>query len=400
MKRIVIFMIAAGGLMTAGRLAAQEGMSSQLIPGLRSCEVDARVMSRAEKDSVRMVMELWQEYVSSFTDARIRERDRRALWVDGAQDYLAEFDDGNLLYATFRETDVLDIRKLNRGTYELILQTRSKLSGDYAGWVESVFRVCAMAVAKPSARARGFQNPFRLCNWLDAVLPTLRQQEMRGITFYSEAALPKAALRSEANFVARFKQEYDLPEGMPVRYVAAPTADACRQLSGFLFNAYANPLQTGVPTPSGTRTFFGKAYPSGIVLSNYLDDRHDLILSLVRDAHPDAMPIVAEGMAHYHGGFMNWSYETLKASLRTYLLRYRDFDLAVEDNLYDRSVPVQDGVSVPLEPLVGALLVEEAFTRYGAWKVSELLECRDYADLFPLLGVPAKNIDRWLRGLP
>ena len=41
-----------------------------------------------------------------------------------------EFDDGNLLYGTFRENRIEDIRKVNDGTYEITVVTRSKLSGD------------------------------------------------------------------------------------------------------------------------------------------------------------------------------------------------------------------------------------------------------------------------------
>lgn len=77
----------------------------------------------------------------------------------------------------------------------------------------------------------------------------------------------------------------------------------------------------------------------------------------------------------------------------------KGIDLSVEDNLFDRFVPLQDGVAVPLEELVCAVLVEEAFCRYGTWKVKELQDCPDYSKLFPRLGVPAKKIDKWIRGL-
>lgn len=371
--------------------------TAPMIPGLRPYSVDGQVMSRAEKDSVRMVMELWQEYVSSFTSPQVSARDRRAMWMDGSPDYLEEFGDGNLLYATFRETRVLDIRKLNAGTYEISVLTRSKLPADYADWVESVYRLCAMAVAKPSAKVSGQQNPFRLCNWLDAVLPTLLRQDTPQIAYYSTAGVPRADARHVSKFVEAFRDTYGLPSETPLRYVVGTSVEECRQWSGFLFNAYFNPLMASVSAKDNSRSFFGKAYPSGIVLSNYRDDTHDIVLSLVRSARPEALPLVVDGMAHYHGGYMTFSYETLKASLRIYLTKHRDLDLSVEDNLYDRYVPVLDGISVPLEQLIGAVIVEEAFTRHGAWKVRELLECRGYSRLFPCLGVPVKGIDKWIR---
>ena len=153
MKRIFgIFLFGAAALASMS-LAAQT--RSAQIPGLRPFDVDLKVMSKAEKDSVRMVSELWNEYVSSFTDEKISDQRRREMWVGGASDYLMEFDDGNLLYGTFRENRIEDIRKVNDGTYEITVVTRSKLSGDYEDWVECAYRVCAMAVAK----ARQGENP-------------------------------------------------------------------------------------------------------------------------------------------------------------------------------------------------------------------------------------------------
>lgn len=94
---------------------AQQMTSSTQIPGLRPYNVDLEYMSRQEKDSVRMVSELWKAYVESFTSSSADDARRRSFWVDGSPDYLQEFDDGNLLYASFRENRILDIRKLGDG---------------------------------------------------------------------------------------------------------------------------------------------------------------------------------------------------------------------------------------------------------------------------------------------
>ena len=121
--------------------AAQEVTRSAQIPGLRPYTVDLEYMPRPEKDSVRMVAELWKGYVESFTSSSVDETRRRSFWVDGSPDYLQEFDDGNLLYSSFRENRILDIRKLGGGTYELIAATFSKLPGEeYEGWMETCVR--------------------------------------------------------------------------------------------------------------------------------------------------------------------------------------------------------------------------------------------------------------------
>lgn len=162
--------------------AAQEVTRSAQIPGLRPYKVDLEYMPRAEKDSVRMVAELWEGYVESFTSSSVDEARRRSFWVDGSPDYLQEFDDGNLLYASFRENRILDIRKLGGGTYELIAATFSKLPGEeYDNWVEAVLRVCVKAVASGNG---GKNNPFRLCNWLDAEFPSLTKTIFKGIEYY------------------------------------------------------------------------------------------------------------------------------------------------------------------------------------------------------------------------
>ena len=45
--------------------SAQKVTRSRQVPGLRNYDTDLAVMSRAEKDSVRMVTELWKNYVDS-----------------------------------------------------------------------------------------------------------------------------------------------------------------------------------------------------------------------------------------------------------------------------------------------------------------------------------------------
>ena len=91
---------------------------------------------------------------------------------------LQEFDDGNLLYASFRENRILDIRKLGGGTYELIAATFSKLPGEeYDNWVEAVLRVCVKAVASGNG---GKNNPFRLCNWLRRGIPVFDENHIQG----------------------------------------------------------------------------------------------------------------------------------------------------------------------------------------------------------------------------
>ena len=109
---------------------AQRVTRSRQVPGLRPYDVDLAVMTREEKDSVLMVAELWKNYVESFSSASVSEEGRRSMWVDGMPDYLSEFDDGVLLYSSFRENRTLDIRKIGPGVFEIIALTSSKLPGD------------------------------------------------------------------------------------------------------------------------------------------------------------------------------------------------------------------------------------------------------------------------------
>ena len=53
---------------------AQEVTRSAQIPGLRPYKVDLEYMPRAEKDSVRMVAELWKGYVESFTSVQTQRK--------------------------------------------------------------------------------------------------------------------------------------------------------------------------------------------------------------------------------------------------------------------------------------------------------------------------------------
>ena len=46
-------------------VSAQKVTRSRQVPGLRTYDTDLAVMSREEKDSVRMVTELWKNYVDS-----------------------------------------------------------------------------------------------------------------------------------------------------------------------------------------------------------------------------------------------------------------------------------------------------------------------------------------------
>lgn len=384
--------------------AAQEVTRSAQIPGLRPYKVDLEYMPRAEKDSVRMVAELWKGYVESFTSSSVDEARRRSFWVDGSPDYLQEFDDGNLLYASFRENRILDIRKLGGGTYELIAATFSKLPGEeYDNWVEAVLRVCVKAVASGNG---GKNNPFRLCNWLDAEFPSLTKTIFKGIEYYCVpgCGVPKKAASGLATFVTRFINEYAPEFQGPLRYVVAPSVDQCERLSGILFNAYSNPLMSSASGKNSDRAFYGRTFGSDIVLSNYWDDRHDVALLLIKSSWPKALPMVQEGVAAYYGGYMDLSYSDIKASLRRYLASKKDLDLSNDGNFYDLSIPVsgEDGVTaavVPLEGIIGAAIVEYTIVQRGRSKVKNLLGCQNYSDIFKVLGIPSADINDFIRGI-
>ncbi len=382
---------------------AQQATQSAQIPGLRPYKVDLEYMPRAEKDSVRMVAELWKGYIESFTSSA-DETKRRSFWVNGSPDYLLEFDDGNLLYSSFRENRILDIRKIGDGTYELIAATFSKLPGeDYEGWMETVFRVCAKAVAPGNG---GRDNPFRLSNWLDAELPALTKTSFKGIEYYSSLGceVPKRTASEMSTFVRAFINEYAPAFSGPIRYVVAPSIDQCERLSGILFNAYSNPLMSSVSGKTSDRVFYGRTFGSGTVMSNYWDDRHDVALLLLRSAWPKSLPMIQEGIAAYHGGYMDLSYSDIKASLRHYLAGKKELDLSDDDNFYDLTIPVagKDGVTaavVPLEGLIGAAIVEYALNQNGHGMVRSLLECGSYTDLFKTLGIPSSDINDFIRGI-
>lgn len=384
--------------------AAQEVTRSAQIPGLRPYKVDLEYMPRAEKDSVRMVAELWKGYVESFTSSSVDEARRRSFWVDGSPDYLQEFDDGNLLYASFRENRILDIRKLGGGTYELIAATFSKLPGEeYDNWVEAVLRVCVKAVASGNG---GKNNPFRLCNWLDAEFPSLTKTIFKGIEYYCVpgCGVPKKAASGLATFATRFINEYAPEFQGPLRYVVAPSVDQCERLSGILFNAYSNPLMSSASGKNSDRAFYGRTFGSDIVLSNYWDDRHDVALLLIKSSWPKALPMIQEGIAAYHGGYMDLSYSDIKVSLRRYLASKKDLDLSNDDNFYDLSIPVvgKDGVTaavVPLEGIIGAAIVEYTIVQQGRSKVKNLLGCQSYSDIFKVLGIPSADINDFIRGI-
>lgn len=384
--------------------AAQEVTRSAQIPGLRPYTVDLEYMPRAEKDSVRMVAELWKGYVESFTSSSVDETRRRSFWVDGSPDYLQEFDDGNLLYSSFRENRILDIRKLGGGTYELIAATFSKLPGEeYEGWMETVFRVCVKAVASGNG---GRNNPFRLSNWLDAEFPSLTKTIFKGIEYYCVPGceVPKKAASGLATFVTRFINEYAPEFQSPLRYVVATSVDQCERLSGILFNAYSNPLMSSASGKNSDRAFYGRTFGSDIVLSNYWDDRHDVALLLIKSSWPKALPMIQEGVAAYYGGYMDISYSDIKSSLRRYLASKKDMDLSDDDNFYDLSIPVagKDGVTaavVPLEGIIGAAIVEYTIVQQGRSKVKNLLGCQSYSDIFKILGIPSADINDFVRGI-
>ncbi len=388
---------------TSSLCAAQEVTRSAQIPGLRPYKVDLEYMPRAEKDSVRMVAELWKGYVESFTSS-VDEIRRRSFWVNGSPDYLQEFDDGNLLYASFRENRILDIRKLGDGTYELIAATFSRLPGEeYVNWVETVFRVCVKAVASGDG---GKNNPFRLCNWLDVEISSLTKTSFKGIEYYCVPGCeaPKRTASEMSTFIRTFINEYARGFSGPIRYVVTPSIDQCERLSGILFNAYSNPLMSSASGKTSDRTFYGRTFGSDIVLSNYFDDKRDVALLLLRSVWPKALPMIQEGIAAYHGGYMDLSYSDLKASLRRYLAGKKDLDLSNDDSFYDLSIPVagKDGVTaavVPLEGLIGAAIVEYSLSQSGRDKVRELLECKAYTDIFKALGIPSSDINDFIRGI-
>ena len=384
--------------------SAQKVTRSRQVPGLRNYDTDLAVMSREEKDSVRMVMELWKNYVDSYSSASVSEQERRSMWVDGMQDYLAEFDDGVLLYSSFRENKVLDVRKIASGTYQLSVMTGSKLPGeDFYGWNECVYRVCAMAVAR-SDEKESRHNPFRLCNWLDAVIPTLAKTEVGKLDYYCAPGckVPLSNAVTVARFVDALSNEYGFGFDRRIRYVVAPTVDQCEQFSGFLFNAYSNPLMSSAVPKAADFKFYGRAFGLNTLVSNYYDDLHELALLVVRTCRPEAFAMIQEGFATFHGGYMTNSYESLKKSLKLFIESHEEIDFSDEDLFYDLTMPlkgVESTVVVPLEGMLGALFVECAWENGGDSLVKELLACKDYTDVLKVFHVDPDDAGVFIKKL-
>ena len=384
--------------------AAQKVTRSRQVPGLRTYDTDLAVMSKEEKDSVRMVTELWKNYVDSYSSASVSEQERRSMWVDGMQDYLAEFDDGVLLYSSFRENKLLDVRKIAPGAYQLTVMTSSKLPGeDFYGWNECVYRVCAMAVARSDGKELRY-NPFRFCNWLDAVIPTLSKTEVGILDYYCAPGckVPMADAVEVAGFVDALSNEYGFGFDTRIRYVVAPTVDQCEQFSGFLFNAYSNPMMSSSVPKAADFKFYGRAFGLSTLVSNYYDDLHDLALIVVRSCKPDAFAMIQEGFATFHGGYMSNSYESLKKALKLFIESNKDIDFSDEDRFYDLTLPVkgvESTVVVPLEGLLGALFVEHAWKNGESSRVKELLACHDYPEVLEVFGVDQEDAGSFIKKL-
>ncbi len=407
MRNSIIYQVLLAAFLmtvTAASTCGQQVTRSHQVPGLRPYKTDLPVMTRAEKDSVRMVADLWKKYVESFTSASTTKSLSRSMWMNGMEDNLLEFDDGNMLYASFRENRVIDIRKIGGGTYELIGMTRSRLPGDdYEDWVECIYHVCAMAVADAGDQ----ENPFRLCNWLDAEIPTLSKIGSTSIEYYLAPGLrfPRRAIPPVKEFIEKFTAEYGILPGGPVRYVVAPSADQCERMAGYLFNAYSNPLMSSVAPKANGYGFFSRVMTGNTLISNYFDDYHGIALLLLKNnGFADSLPMLVEGVATFHGGYMDMSYDLLKSSLKMYISGNNDIDLSNEDNLYDVSIPVRKAgkpapVAVPLETAIGAVLVEYAYTRGGPDLVKTLLGCGGYEKIFAALGIPAKDCNDFIKGI-
>ena len=219
--------------------------------------------------------------------------------------------------------------------------TSSRLPGEeYDGWVEAVYRVCAMAVAKDSGSGRN--NPFRLGNWLDAFASGLKKQSIGMIDYYRVPGcrIPAKDYSGMGSYAEKLVNDYGIGFDTKIRYVVAPTMEQCQQISGFLFNAYSNPLMGTVASKSSGYAFYGRTFGSNTMVSNYYDDCHDVALLIVRKGFPDALPMMHEGFASYYGGLMTFSYSDLKASLRAMFASGKKIDLSNEDSFYDTCIPV------------------------------------------------------------
>ena len=105
-----------------------------------------------------------------------------------------------------------------------------------------------------------------------------------------------------------------------------------------------------------------------------------------------------EGAALFHGGWMDYEYSTLRSNLIKFLNVNKDTNLANMDDLLDILVGISRPSSesaeilIPLQYLVAARLAEIAYSKYGPWKVKELLACESYADLPLKLGTSLEQL--------
>ena len=96
-------------------------------------------------------------------------------------------------------------------------------------------------------------------------------------------------------FIKSFKSEYGI-SSPAVECIIEPDADACAKAAGIIFNVYQNPLMAQEPLKYTNGHFYGRIFifHSGKILTNYFDDRHDIVLSILNNEYPDALPLMRE----------------------------------------------------------------------------------------------------------
>lgn len=178
---------------------------------------------------------------------------------------------------------------------------------------------------------------------------------------------------------------------IPVTYYSCTNVKEMFKIRGFDYNYQMYAHETGGMAGFNNNLFSGNdrdIYNHEVVhfyLSSYLSG-----LGLSWN------PLLNEGLATYLGGSAEIKYEQHRTNLANYVNTHPDFDFTKHLNPYT-SFDINNDTSVPYT--IGALICELAYKNGGKDLLLQAVSTTKNDDVFPLLGLNLKNMNKKLREL-
>lgn len=318
----------------------------------------------SEDMSKKIISLLWVNYINSLQNS-LPDSVQKSFWHNESENMMKVYQSGGELF-TF------NIRKYSDTVYEI--HSLNQYSSPEGTVIMYIYKVCATET----------EGTFKLLNYFDLYKHNLQNYNSESVDFYYPCGFhfDKEKADDSEKFIKQFRSDYNLKK----------TEEKIICILGNSFAESSFFVGFDFIIGSDENKYAGMYHFPRTILTQRQDHTHEFIHALINPEYPDILDILSEGIATYYGGTSGFDYAHHRNHLKDYINKnsvdFSDPSLFYNINIGDKWTKMYY--------IVGALVIEYALKNHGIPKVIELLSCKDYQEIYSILGINPEDMIRFL----